>query len=119
MPDDAITGFAWFVKHTPGTAPDPQAVPWGGTPVPRFSWSIGPKEPGVHHRYGGHAFVAVTGEALPPEVRPGWEVEPAALDPDFDTAGARLIREAGYRETPLGRVTEYVFEVAGAAGTNA
>ena len=65
----------------------------GGTPAPRHAWPIGPEERGVHNRYGNLAYVAVTEAPLPPEVRPGWEVEPAALDTDFDTAGARLIRD--------------------------
>jgi len=58
------------------------------------------------------AYVAVTETPLPPEVKPGWEVEPAVLNTDFDTRGARLIRNAGFRETPLGHILECVFEVA-------
>ena len=113
MPENTIRGHAWFVRPGPGYSPDSRDVPWGGTPVPQFAWSIGPNEAGVHNRYGNMAFVAVTERPLPPEVRPGWEVEPAALDSDFDTAGARLIRESGFRETPHGHISEYVFEIAG------
>jgi hypothetical protein len=51
---------------------------------------------------------------LPPEIRSGWVVEPAVLDSDFDAAGARFIREAGFRETAHGRIQEAIFEVAGA-----
>lgn len=114
MPENSARGFAWFVRPGPGFGPDPNDVPWGGVPIPQYAWSIGPGERGVHNTYGNLAYVALTERPLPPEIRPGWEVEPAELDTDFDTAGARLIRAAGFRETPLGRIHEYVFEVAGA-----
>lgn len=113
MPENSVRGFTWFVRPGPGFGADPNDVPWGGVPAPQFAWSIGPNERGVKNTYGNLAVVALTERPLPPEVKPGWEVEPARLDTDFDTAGARLIRAAGFRETPLGHVTEYVFEVAG------
>jgi hypothetical protein len=113
MPENAVRGYAWFVRRGPGFRSDPNDVPWGGTPVPRFAWPVAPGEPGVHNHYGNLSYVALTETPLPPEVKPGWEVEPAALDTDFDATGARLIREAGFRETPHGRIPECVFEVAG------
>jgi len=112
MPDSSIRGYAWFVRPGPGFGFDEGELPWGGTPTPRFAWPVGPDEHGIRNRYGNLAYVAVTEAPLPPEVRPGWEVEPAALDTDFDVAGARLIREAGFHETPRGRIPEYVFEIA-------
>lgn len=112
MPASSIRGYAWFVRPGPGFSSDPRQVPWGGTPIPGFSWQIGPGERGVRNRYGNLAYVAVTDTPLPPEVRPGWEVEPASLDTDFDTTGARLIRETGFRETAHGHICEYVFELA-------
>lgn len=113
MPESSIRGYTWFVRPGPGFSADPRLIPWGGTPEPRFAWPIGPNERGVRNQYGNLAYVAVTEQPLPPEVREGWEVEPAALDTDFDTTGARLIREAGFRETPHGHIPEYVFEIAG------
>jgi predicted HicB family RNase H-like nuclease len=58
--------------------------------------------------------VVLTDTPLPPGIRPGWQVDPAALVSDFDTASARLIRETGFRETPHGRIPECLFEIAGA-----
>ncbi len=112
MPENSIRGYVWFVRPGPGFSADPRLTPWGGAPVPRFAWTVGPKERGVHNRYGNLGYVAVTEMPLPPEVRLGWEVEPAALDTDFDVAGARLIRESGFRETPHGHIPECVFEIA-------
>jgi hypothetical protein len=113
MPESSIQGYTWLVKPGPGFSPNPRDLPWGGTPIPRFAWTIGPDQRGVHNRYGNLAYIAVTETPLPPEVGSGWEVEPAALDTDFDTTVARLIREAGFRETPLGHIPEYVFEIPG------
>jgi len=111
MPENSIRGYAWFVRPGPGFSADPRIVPWGGTPVPAHSWQVGPGEPGVRNRYGNLGYVALTEAPLPPEVREGWEVEPAEIDTDFDSVGARLIRVAGHRETPLGRLIECVFEL--------
>lgn len=113
MPENTVRGYAWFVRPGPNLGADDRVAPWGGTPIPQYSWSIGPGESGVRNRYDTLAFVALTERPLPPEVRPGWEVEPASLDSDFDTAGARMIREAGFRETPHGHIQECVFEIAG------
>lgn len=113
MPENSIRGYAWFVRPVTGIEHDRREVPWGGVPIPRFAWEIGPNEPGVHNRYNDLAFVALTETQWPPEVRSGWEVEPAAIDTDFDTAGARLIREAGFRETAHGHLLECIFEIAG------
>jgi hypothetical protein len=114
MPENAIRGYSWLVSPGPGFSHDPREVPWGGTPIPAYSWPIGPSEPGVRNRYGNLGFVALTETPLPPEIRSGWVVEPAVLDSDFDAAGARFIREAGFRETAHGRIQEAIFEVAGA-----
>jgi hypothetical protein len=111
MPENSVRGYVWFVRPGPGFSADARDLPWGGTPVPRFAWPVGRDERGVRNRYGQLGYVAVTERPLPPEVRPGWEVEPAALDSDFETVGARLIREAGFRETPHGHIPECVFEI--------
>lgn len=113
MPESSIRGYAWLVRPGVGFGADPNEIPWGGLPHPRYAWPIGPGEPGVGNPYGNLAFVALTDEPLPPEIRENWVVEPAELTPDFDTAGARLIVENGFRETPLGRVKQYSFELAG------
>ena len=60
MPENSLRGYTWFVRPGPGFPAGPRDVPWGGTPVPRFAWPIGPGERGVRNRYGNVAYVAVT-----------------------------------------------------------
>jgi hypothetical protein len=63
---------------------------------------------------GGANFLSITKGYIPPTVNPTWEVEPAKIDPDFETEGGhiRLVRITGRLATSLGRVTKAEFEVA-------
>lgn len=72
-------------------------------------------ETGIEFYDGGGAnFLSITKGHIPPMVNPTWEVEPAKIDPDFETEGGhiRLVRIMGRLMSPLGPVTEAEFEVA-------
>ncbi|HEX8198949.1 MAG TPA: hypothetical protein VF590_00575 [Isosphaeraceae bacterium] len=106
MAQNTLQGFAWFIR------PDPRRSPFETRPT--YVWPLATGEPGVHNTFGPSAFLVVTESPEPPRVEAGWEVEPAALDSDFDAPGVRLIRAAGGPEAATGPAREYVFEIAGA-----
>ncbi|MBX6315646.1 MAG: hypothetical protein IRY99_22440 [Isosphaeraceae bacterium] len=107
MADNEVRGYAWLIR------PDLRHTPFHTARRPEYVWPIATGEPGVQNTYGPAAFVTITDTPEPPDVDPGWAVEPARLDTDFDAPGARLIRVEGRAPSPRGEVWRCVFEVAG------
>jgi hypothetical protein len=110
-----LHGFAWHARRHPGVgSPGPGAHPFDGieTTYRPLCWPIGPQESGVRNGGPGPAFLVIMPTLVfgPPEVGPGWEVEPAEID-GFRTEDGRvrLVGRERHR-TRWGTVTECEFE---------
>jgi hypothetical protein len=118
-------GYAWFVypdQATPGALV--RDNPFGVDPLADEStapgvevfWAIGETAAGIRNRAMGRSYLALTETLDPPQIGPGWIVEPARLDDGFriEQRGARwvrLTRVLGRRESMLGTIQDCEFEI--------
>ncbi|HWE40299.1 MAG TPA: hypothetical protein VG406_27350 [Isosphaeraceae bacterium] len=125
-----VRGFAWHVypdpagsgalagdgPFNPGESRGPGRPPLEGPPGVAAFWTVHGKVPALLNQVEDRAYLVLTEDHRPPEVGPGWFVEPARLAERFelDQRGgrtARLLRVLGTRATDLGPLQECEFQI--------
>jgi hypothetical protein len=123
-------GYAWHVYPDPGSegalagdspfntgdTRDPGRPPLEPPPGVAALWTVSGKMPAMANQVESRAYLVLSDSPTPPEVCPGWFVEPARLAERFELdqrggRSVRLIRVIHSDETPWGPVQECEFQV--------